>query len=328
MRSTRVLALRAALTLGLGAAPQAPPPPAQSSAAIHVGILREDAVLIPFARFDGTAWTTPWPDGLDGKSDPSQLGTTVQIPPEWWGGSGPQREWRLIANGRPKAVNVRGGVLYENHCTGGVGLTTDYTSTVKIESNAFPLPYAGIVVSASGLMTPGVATTAVTTLKRGREFDEVKRQLPALLRRLEPPLWNELDEDWKPDLSGNLPAPSWISVYAANVPDGRRLIYFGASRALPRNVKGGPSELATRLAGWFVRARGAAALTLLDARVSQTDVDGKGGEESFAPMASLTIAGRTFWIGSSGGYEWERYVIVDVTSGPPREVASLDAGGC
>jgi hypothetical protein len=86
--------------------------------------------------------------------------------------------------------------------------------------------------------------------------------------------------------------------------------------------------MATQLVGWFVRARGASQITLLDARVSQTDVDGKGGEESFVPLASLSIGGRTFWIGTSHGYEWERYVIAEVTNGPPREVASLDAGGC
>ena len=35
-----------------------------------------------------------------------------------------------------------------------------------------------------------------------------------------------------------------------------------------------------------------------------------------------------FWIGTSGNYGIEYYVVIDVTSGRPRIVASFDAGGC
>jgi hypothetical protein len=245
-----------ALAAGLAAAPRAQAP-GPLATAVHVGILREDAILVPFARFNGTRWSISWGPGGNELTLRTQAGAPAQIPSIWWGGSAPQDEWTLItAAGDRRVVKARGGVRYENHCTGGIGLMTDHPITMEIDPNSSPRPYAGIVVNGSGLTTPGMATGTVQAFKRGdAEFDAIERQLPRLL-------------------GGPLAAQNSLAVMAGDLPDGR-LTYFSA--------------LTQRL-------------------------DSPGG--------------RHFWIGTSGNYGIEYYVVIEVTAGKPRVVASFDAGGC
>ena len=85
--------------------------------------------------------------------------------------------------------------------------------------------------------------------------------------------------------------------------------------------------MVTQISGWLSR-RGRSTLELLDAKGSQTDLDGKGGGELLHPRAALTLGARTFWVGTADGYEWEAYFVLEVTGAKPRKLVSADAGSC
>lgn len=325
------LAVSLAFTLPLAGRIHAQTAAPTPTTKIHVGILREDGVLIPFARFNGSRWSVSWGPGSNDVTSRTAQGTPAQIPPIWWGGSPAQNDWRLIVDGgQPATVRALGAIRYENHCTGGIGLKTDYISHVTIEPNSYPLPYAGIVVSTDGLAAPGVIASAVLDLHPGApDYDFVVRQLPSLLARREPRLWADYDTRYRPDLSGPLPPPEYVTVLAGTLADGRRLIHFSAIRYLLKGLDGKAIEAATKINGWFVRATDATEPALLDARVSISDVDGKGGDGELLPaFASVSVGRRHFWIGTVGGYESESYVVIEVTSGKPAIVTAFEAGGC
>jgi hypothetical protein len=294
---------------------------------VMLGILREDSVLEPFAVFDGRTWTGPWEKSSTGsvgyvaRDAPKRL---ADIPRGWWGGREPATEWELLGGGAVRRrVKVTGVTVFENHCTGGVGLSTDHLSPVRIEPNSFPLPYAGIVATAPGLLQP------VARIREGSAtFDEIARTLPRLFTRLEPGVWETVRGGaFEPLLTGTLPPPSLDYVNAAVLPDGRELLTFTARRHLPRNIRGEPLEMVTGIAGWMSR-RGTSTWELLDAKGSQTDLDGKGGDDLLMPRATLTLGGRTFWVGSTAAYEWETYFVLEVTGAKPMMLVLAEAGGC
>jgi len=131
----RVLVL---LPLACGAAfaePTAPAPDA--SRAVTLGILREDAVLVPFARFDGKSWHKLWERaGLDAalRADPPP--GLADVPAAWWRGGKPVARWELVKpNGVQLRVNATGVREFENHCESYLGLATDFVSRVEVERN-------------------------------------------------------------------------------------------------------------------------------------------------------------------------------------------------
>lgn len=305
-------------------APRAQTTPAAAITKIHVGILREDAALVPIALFDGKKWTAPWPHEF-AVQDPMVPPPLRSVPRAWWGGTGPQLEWELLtASGAQRPVRVLNTLQIQSSCTEGVALTTDYKTRVRIEDPSSREPYAGIVSTVPGQLG------LVRAHKRGTPlFAQVTRALPALFHRYGKDAWKEFLVAHELDLSRPVPAPQISVVSSGELPDGRLLVQFSADQITPMTINGEHTEeMVTRLTGWLVQAPGASTLTTLYVHASATDTDGKGGDNTLWPYASLTVAGRTYWIGSAYAYESERYFIIDVTGKTPRRVVSVDAGGC
>ena len=278
---------------------------------------------MPFAVFDGRQWTGPWHKPSTDTIPGGSLTRLADIPPTWWGGRTPATEWELLGGGAVRRrVHVTGVAVSENHCTAGVGLSTDHRSPVRIEPHSYPLPYAGIVATTPGLLQP------VSRIPDGSAtFEQVDRTLPRLFARLEAGVWESTrGSAFEPSLTGALPSPALDSAYAAVLPDGRELLTFRARRHLPRNIRGERLEMVTGIAGWMSR-RGTSPWELLDAKGSQTDLDDKGGN-TLVPRATLNLGGRTFWVGNTAGYEWETYFVLEVTGARPRMLVSADAGSC
>jgi hypothetical protein len=297
-----------------------------------LGILREDAVLIPFAIFDGKVWQSPWgapevvvtPLGFAREAPKRTFAsTTGRRPDAWWGGRAPGTEWELLTVGRYQKVRVANVTTYQNRCTRGTGLLTDFESRVRIRPNSYPLPYAGIAATTSNLLRP------VTEVMDGTaDFEAIERLLPALFERVERSVWKDTQQsDDRPRLTGSLPRPEVSSVYSSTLPDRREVFAFHARRHLPQAINRKPLELVTTVVGWLNRGV-SSSFTLIDARESQSDLDGKGGDDELIPRAALMIGERTFWAGNTAGYEWETYFVLEVTGGVPGALISVDGGGC
>jgi hypothetical protein len=181
---------------------------------VVVGVLREDAVLVPFAAFDGETWT------------------------ERTAGREPA-EWELLTEaGVRQPIRVTGPTRFQNHCTYRIGFRTNLRSLVAIEPDTYPVPYAGIVATVRGILQPvrRVATQA--------DIQAIAQVLPGMFARLESGVWQTTrGSEYEPNLSGPLPVPTVSNAYSGELPDGRQLFSFGARRDLPRSVRGEPLEL-------------------------------------------------------------------------------------
>ena len=76
-----MLALIILIASVIGAARPGTSQPAADRPGVTVGILREDAVLIPFATFDGQMWRNTWPAVPDGSA---KLEEARRVADAWW----------------------------------------------------------------------------------------------------------------------------------------------------------------------------------------------------------------------------------------------------
>src|SRR4051794_28809270 len=77
-----------------------------------VGVLRRDGVLLPFAAYDGRAWSFPWPNA--GSDIPLPI-SLADVPAKWFGPPGPGAAWtawfpdgstRRLVTGKPVHIGV------------------------------------------------------------------------------------------------------------------------------------------------------------------------------------------------------------------------------
>src|SRR5687768_2663092 len=68
-----------------------------------LAVVRNDALLLPFAAFDGRKWSTPWPDAIGGAGAPELPVSLASVPAKWWGGEEPGA-WNLWPRGAEAAT--------------------------------------------------------------------------------------------------------------------------------------------------------------------------------------------------------------------------------
>jgi len=305
---------RAALVLALAAAPAG-----QVAQPFTVGILRQDGILIPFAAFDGTTWTNAWPSAMDFRPPLAPDGL-ADIPRSWWGREGPVTEWELIRpNGIRQWIRVTGVAPFQTHCLANVGLTTDFQGDVVVPPHTSPVPSAGLTTTRPGLLE------AVEEVPIGAaEFQVVSALLPEVFAGLEKPAWSTVPKAWRPALLGSLPAPVLRALYRSSIGDGLERFSFYATRTVPTFTSPGSGifEPMTVINGWLARSRRSA--LAVEHATAIVDSDDFKNSRILKPLAQVEIGGRHLWFGTSHGYEWETYVVVD----RDKLVLQANAGGC
>jgi hypothetical protein len=328
VKTLQIVVSGVALMLGAGAArPQRGTMPGAttgnpaSGQTVSVGLLREDAVLVPFARFNGSTWRRAWPE--PDQMAESEVPTLTNVPSRWWAGGSPVLQWELVKpTGARQAIRVSGTTWYECDYGENVGLATNYVTPLRFEASAFPQErrvLAGSVATRAGLLTPirGVLT-------KSPEAAAIRALLPRLFARIEPEVWKSENVAEKSGLSkppneSASAAYRLVSAHTGMMPDGRRLYMFMASHAVS-------ADYYTSMIGWLSR-RGDAGLVVVKTEVHVTDGDGKG-DVGFYPQVSLTLGGRVFWMAAVCGYESGGYVLTEVGTVTPQKRAEMNTGGC
>src|SRR5215207_2966802 len=78
--------------------------------------LRRDGVMIPFASFDGRAWSLHWPESDVSVPLPISL---ADVPKKWWGPQGPDVPWTArLAGGVTKPLALGKPVHAKVFCSG------------------------------------------------------------------------------------------------------------------------------------------------------------------------------------------------------------------
>jgi hypothetical protein len=287
-----------------------------------IGMLRRDAVVTPFATFDGKAWTSPWPADLQSLSVPISLDA---VPGQWWGKAGALAEMTLWTTGeRRGTVRLERPTTVRIMCSARVGLRSTYVSP-------FPLPPPiersypkdGLAVSGSTVVEPIMVVPRsspewqASELLMGKPFDGAENMAAQSFTDWKHPMGRaqrrqvpvELEALYKAPMD----APGWVAYRVQAV-----------KRYAPRATDGNCGLLSSAV-GWIVSGPNGKHWTQLAVHITYCD---RMDDVITLPFGLIRAGGRSYWIYQLSGYDREGYVVARPT--PKRIESNVEyaAGSC
>jgi hypothetical protein len=296
--------------------------PAASAAggapAFTVAVLRRDAIIVPFATYDGKNWRADWPEPKSKYDVPVNL---ISVPKGWWGPIGPRETWQAwTADDPPRLLKVLQPDWLAAHCQRLIGLRTDYRSHEPPPPlTVLPYPKDGLAVSPPhpieriDIVAAGDPERALLAPVVTETFNRTER---SLANRQDHPVVKADREKL---------APTIEAVYAAG--DDRRVVYVEAAREYRggRDPSGGCRAVAFG-GGWFARDRDRK-YTPLHTYVMVLDCD-RSVASYMLPLGVVRVAGRTFWLAQFSGWEGEQYEVIEITAKGINRVVTHLGGAC
>jgi hypothetical protein len=299
----------------IGPAARATP---DATPAFTVGVLRRDAIIVPFATYDGRKWRADWPEPKDSYDVPINVSS---VPKGWWGPIGPRETWQAwTADDPPRLLRVLRPDLLAAHCQRLVGLRTDYLSReLPPPVSVRPYPKDGLAVSPPQPIDR-IDIVAGDDPERTRlapvvseTFNRIERTLAARGTHPIPQADREQHE------------PAIEAVYAAG--DDTRVLYVEAAREYrSHGDPAGACQVVAFGGGWFVRDRDRK-YTPLKTYVIVVDCD-RGPAFYMLPLGIVRVAGRTFWLAQFSGWEGEQYEVLETTPKNVDRLVIRRGGGC
>lgn len=275
----------------------------QNSAPFVVGMLREDGVLVPFARYNNERW-----------SGPKSLAD--QAKPWFERGSFPATWYFWPSLDSPTVLKAIKVVRVENHCQ----------TIWAIQSN-LPRP-PGEVDRRDNIGVALDVKQKVESFMRlegqARESADLSSLVKSSFEKAEQarmPKTNPWRDAWTPATLQKL----YRSRARVN---GQHIYYFEAEKQYEnRPGSADPScKDVSFFQGWIMR-RSDERLILMSSSLALTDCDMKT-ERSTAPFGVIAIKDRTFLIAEEHGYEDESYIIFEIRGSTIRRVLEASGGGC
>jgi hypothetical protein len=118
-----------------------------------LAVVRRDAIVIPFATYDGKRWKNSWPLPESRITAPI---SNADVPKRWWTGRDPIARWTFFPiRGESREISTQGPTWFPSHCSQAVGLRTSYQATEPTPPpNVQPYPKDGLAVSGAAKITP------------------------------------------------------------------------------------------------------------------------------------------------------------------------------
>jgi len=285
--------------------------------AFTVGILRRDAIIFPFATYDGKKWHTDWPEARDTFDVPVDLRA---VPTRWWGDAGPREAWQAwVDDEPPQTLTVRQPDWFPAFCLRAIGLRTDYHSRRPVPPlPTRPFPTDGLAVS------PPQPIERIRVLAAG---DPLSAQLaPVVLDT-----FNQTER--KIDRQEHHPirqedrertAPVIEAIYASA---DAGLVYVEAAREYRED--GDPAKACRVTAfggGWFAR-RGDRRYTPLQTYVTVLNCD-RDGASYMLPLGIVRLSDRTYWLSQFSGWDGMHFEVDEIESKSVKTVVGRFGGGC
>jgi hypothetical protein len=322
------VALLTVLTLWSGPAMpsgQSPDPQRQkpdAPAAFTVGVLRRDAVVTPFATFDGKTWTAQWPAELRLVDVPIALDT---VPRKWWGKPGVLDQMTLWAGGQNRGiVRLQAPTMVPVMCSSRLGLRSDYVSPlpppVPTEQS---YPKEGLVVSGSTPVEgiPAVPSSssewAATALLLTEPFDAAETRAAAAFT------------DWKHPVprKARQKVPIVLeALYKAPMDAAGWVVY--RVQAVKRYAPGpsdGDCGLMSSASGWIGVGPDGKHWTQLGVRVTYCD---RMDDMFTLPLGLIRARGRAYWVYQLSGLDREGFVVARPTPKGIETDVQYAAGSC
>jgi hypothetical protein len=275
-----------------------------------LAVVRRDGLLIPFAAYKGSSWSSPWPAGTSGIDLPVNL---AAVPEKWWGDERPV-SWVLhLIDGSTRSIALVAPRVFLAFCRSRIGIQTDYHPAEPLPPTpADPFPKDGLAVSGSADVLPiesvDPRSPDAANLLRSLtgEIDKAESSTIAAIQRQDG--WNHpvaakerqarpvVMEAW---YRAPMDDPAWVASYVEAV------------RSYPPRPEDKGCGLETFVSGWVhqnvkdpskMRAQLAARVTYCD----------RVGVKYMLPFGRIHAGGRLHWVYQLSGFEGEWYEVVRV----------------
>jgi hypothetical protein len=292
---------------------------------LHVGVLREDGVMLPFASFDGDDWKSAWPQDITNRVLPASVD---DIDESWWGGRAPGawRLWSPDQKGPSPPLSLKSPATIAVGQVRRLGIRTDYRpAPVPVPPFAMPFPKAGLAIAGETTIDP-IASVSRLIPAWGQMLGSVRKAVDTAEERALVPLqryasWvHPYDKAFRAKVAPELEA--W---YTTRFTDQRYGVsYIEAVKKYPPGPKDEGCGLETFITGWVHHApEDAPPKTDFRAVIVYCDRD---KASYMLPFGQLEARGRTHWILQMSGQTHEWYAVVELRPGRVRYVAQYEAG--
>jgi len=278
----------------------------------HVGVMRRDGVLVPFAAFDGKRWRAEWRAPARDLWIPITL---TGIPKGWWETSPPGADWQLWTSAGSTSVHVTQPTWIDAHCARQVALQTDYRSPERPPPpKEQPYPKDGVAIAPAHAVEPiqvaGARLDVIPPADLRARFNKAEQEVD---RNFGHPIARSVREPFDPVVE---------AIYAFG--DSRPAYYIESSRMYRKLGDDGCTAIAFGT-GWFVKE--GEKIRWLDMAVDLLQCN-KYGASYMLPLGAIRSGQRTFWIVQYAGWDHERYVVVEVKEKRVEAVVNVWGGGC
>jgi hypothetical protein len=305
-------------------------PSLTQSASKHLvlGVVRNDGILLPFAAFNGSKWSTPWPfsrNELRGIDLPVSL---ASVPRDWWGGEepGPWNLWARNATA-PKALSLQSPATVMVGISRQLGFRTDHPPVLPpVPPFELPFPKMGLAVAGAATVTPvaSVSSLAETwrtfTATLRADIDKAEERTIAALRNR---------AGWRHPFNRQARAalaPQLEAWYISTIPDSDvSLSYVEAVKKYPVLPADEGCGLETFVSGWVHQSDKAPMKPRINLKAVVSYCD-RRTISYMLPFGQIQGRGRTYWIVQLSGQDHEWYAVAEGEPDRVKYVAEYQAG--
>ena len=287
-----------------------------------LAVLRRDGVIIPFASFDGKAWSLQWPNSDVGVPLPISRG---DIPKKWWGPQGPDVPWQArLLSGETKPLVLGQPVHAKVFCSGHPALATDYRGGL-IDPREPTIPKDGLAI-AGDVPIRDIVTVSVHSA-------DAKRAIEIITDEFNEQEGLAVDHfmNWRHPFSPDERAGYAIELEAfyrttdTTSKGTWRTTYVEAIRRFPTQAGDRGCGLITFVRGWITEREGKEPVINIGARVTYCDRE----DVSFMlPFGRVTLNNEVYWIYQLSSWRNEFYTVARVRPEEVRPVVAVAGGEC
>lgn len=292
-----------------------------SIAPFTLAIVRQDAIVVPFATWNGKEWSNTWPVPEKEVDTPISM---AEVPKRWWGKAAPIDAWHVWqVDGSTTEARVAAPTWFPAHCQQALGLRT----TLSVRPPLPPprvQPYPKIGVASSRRLAFQSIETRDTSSPVAR----------ALAKSLETIAADDEDREaisylgssgWKHPYDNVARRRVPVRVEALyRTPAGapgvfihyfeavKRYAPIGASPAARTPAQGAepPCEVITVITGWVVARDDDTSVKPSSWRTRMTSCDYES-VDVMLPLAYVVLSDQPVWIAQLSGWGRERYVVMN-----------------
>jgi hypothetical protein len=301
---------------GAAAAPGAERP------AFSLAALRRDGVMIPFASYDGRAWSLQWPESDVGVPLPIAL---ADIPKKWWGPQGPAAPWTAwLPGGETRPLTLGKPVHTKVFCSGHPAVATDYRGGM-LDPRDPTVPKDGLAVAGT-VTIRDITNISVHAPEAKRMIDVITDEFN-LQEQLAADHFMRWWHPFPPAVRQRFPI-ELEALYRSSesTPRGQwKTTYVEAIRRFPPRSSDKGCGLITFVRGWISESEGKKPVINIGARVTYCD----RAEVAFMlPFGRLLVDNEAYWVYQISSWRDEFYTVSRIRPDGVRPVVAVAGGGC